>query len=53
MRSGGAGESRLAYAVDLLVQLRRDAESAEPELHRRDRALIAGGIEFALRSRSC
>lgn len=37
---GGAGESRLAYAVDLLVQLKRDAECAEPELHRRDRALM-------------
>ena len=43
MRSGGASESRLAYVVDLLVQLRRDAESAEPELHRRDRALMPEG----------
>jgi hypothetical protein len=37
---GGAGESRLAYAVDLLVQLRRDTDCAEPALHRRDRALL-------------
>jgi hypothetical protein len=43
MRSGGAGESRLAYAVDLLVQLRADADRPEPELHRRDRALLAEG----------
>ena len=43
MRSGGASESRLAYVVDLLVQLRRDAESTEPELHRRDRALMPSG----------
>ncbi len=43
MHSGGARESRLAYAVDLLVQLRRDVESTEPELHRRDRALMPPG----------
>ena len=43
MGMGGPSESRLSYVVDLLVQLRRDAECAEPELHRRDRALLPPG----------
>ncbi len=43
MGMGGPSESRLAYVVDLLVQLRRDAECTETELHRRDRALMSPG----------
>lgn len=50
MSSPAPRQSRLAYLVDLAVQLQRDTGRTDVELHRRDRAL-AGALRQANRDR--